>query len=930
MQVSFVYPAALWLLLIVPLLIGLALALPRRLSPRRFWGSLALRALIFLTLILALAGAQLVNDVTDLTTIFLIDSSDSVAPAARVRAETFAQDSLNAMGPDDKAGVIVFGENALVERTPSGDRVIGRLESAPTAARTNIADAIQLGLALLPADTHKRLVLLSDGGENAGRALDTARVAVARGVPISYLDLSSAGTDEALVADLHAPTSAREGQEFELVATIESTSAQDARLQIFGQRSGQDSLLLEQQVRLQPGANRFSLRLKAEAAGFQRYRAQIEPQTDNRSQNNQASALVRVDGPPRVLLVEGQPGEAENLRQSLAAANVRPQVVSPQTMPADLAGLGDYEAVVLVNVPANALPVKAVANLPSYVRDLGRGLIMIGGDRSFGVGGYGKTPIETAMPVYMDVRDREERPDLALIFVIDKSGSMDACHCSGPNRQSAQPRRGGTPKIDIAKDAVLQASAVLRESDTVGVVAFDSASHWVIDPQRGPSAEAVQTALAPVAPDGITNVRAGLQAAEDALKNVNARIKHVILLTDGWSSGGDNLDIAERMRQAGVTLSVVAAGSGSAEYLARVADAGGGRYYPAERMEDVPQIFVQETTTVIGNYLVETPFAPRLVASSPVLEGLAGGVPQLFGYNGTTPKETATVSVVGPDDAPVLAEWQYGLGRSIAWTSDAKGKWARDWIQWGEFPRFAAQLVGRALPRSPKVGVNAELRTEGTRTILDVQALGADGRPLDGMEMRATIVGAGGFAQEVRLSQVAPGEYRASAASPPQGTYLVQIVGTQGDRAVLQDTVGLVVPYSPEYRQGQSNPELLAELARATGGKRLASPFEVFEPGTERVTRAREIALPLLLLALFLLPFDIGLRRLMLRREDLGPLAAIVPGRKRPRPAPAPGATAASPPDSNPPPPPEHPIDERIDRLIEARNRARRRARGDE
>src|SRR5262249_11969287 len=176
---------------------------------------------------------------------------------------------------------------------------------------------------------------------------------------------------------------------------------------------------------------------------------------------------------------------------------------------------------------------KAVATVPVYVRELGRGLVMVGGDRSYGVGGYGRTPIEEALPVYMDVRNREERPNLALVFIIDKSGSMDACHCSGPNRQTAQFRQGGVPKVDIAKDAVVQASALLSEQDTLGIVTFDDGAHWVLPARQGVSAAEVQDAVASVAPQGSTNVRAGLLAAEDTLLRTDARIKHAILLTDG-------------------------------------------------------------------------------------------------------------------------------------------------------------------------------------------------------------------------------------------------------------------------------------------------------------------------------------------------------------------------------------------------------------
>jgi Mg-chelatase subunit ChlD len=628
-----------------------------------------------------------------------------------------------------------------------------------------------------------------------------------------------------------------------------------------------------------------------------------------------------------VLLVEGQPGEGQNFKDALAAAQIGADLVAPADLPADMAGLSNYESVVLMNVPAPALPPSAAANLPIYVRELGRGLIMVGGDRSYGVGGYGATPIEQALPVYMDVRDRQERPDLALMFVIDKSGSMDACHCSGPNRQTARSFEGGPRKVDIAKDAVVQATAVLRDRDTVGVVAFDSSARWALPAgRRGPGNDAIRAAVAPIEPEGGTNVHAGLVAAQDALQQADARIKHVILLTDGWSGGGDNLEVARQMRAQGITLSVVAAGSGSADYLKQVADAGGGRYYPIENIEDVPQIFVQETTTAIGNYLIEEQFTPRYARASPILEQLDQGLPPLYGYNGTTLKQSATTILAGADDAPVLAQWQYGLGRAVAWTSDLKGKWGKDWVNWPAFPRFAAQLIGWTLPSAAGDGVETSLRTEGARTIIDTRFVDPDGRPRNGLQVEANIVGANGFAQAVRLIQVAPGQYRANIASPAQGTYVVQIAGSEGRRVVVQSAAGMIVPYSAEYRQGQRNPELLAALSRATGGAKLTQPADAFAHDLAPVYSSREIGLALLLLGLLLLPLDIGVRRLMLLRSDFGAAAAWMRAPRSPPETPAAGRSE----QYNGRTGSGRAAEEQIERLRAAKARARRKARGEE
>jgi Mg-chelatase subunit ChlD len=950
-RLSFIYPEMLSLLAAVALLWAIAFLPPRRLTPVRFWSSLALRTAIALALVLAVAGAQLVLPVDRLATVFLLDGSDSLPPSTRAQAETFIQEALQQMPEGDRAAVVVFGGNALVERAPSEEQRLGRISSVPVATRTNIEEAIQLGLALFPADAEKRLVLLSDGGENEGHAEEAARLAAARGVPVDIVDLAVTNGDaEALVGRLEAPASVREGQQAVVKTTVESTVAQGATVRLLGD----GGVLSEERVQLQPGPNEVQFAVTVSGTGFQRFRVQVEPERDGRAQNNEAAALIQVQGPPRVLLVAVERADAVPLSNALEATNMVPEILSPDVMPADLAGLSAYETVILVNTPARDLPVGAMAALPAYVRDLGKGLLMIGGEESFGVGGYGRTPIEEALPVYMDVRDREERPDLAMVFVIDKSGSMDACHCASPDRGSAQLQSTGERKVDIAKEAVAQAASLLGPQDTLGVVSFDSRAVQTLPPTEGATVDQVVEAMADVEPRGSTNVRAGLLEAETLLAGVDARIKHVVLLTDGWGSGGDQSDIAERLRAQGVTLTVVAAGGGSADYLERLAQAGGGRYYPVTDMADVPQIFVQETITTVGNYIVERPFTPVAIGESPVLAGI-GGLPQLYGFNGSTVKESARTVLETDDEQALLATWQYGLGRSAAWLSDTKGKWAADWLAWEGFPRFAGQLVGAVLPVQGGQEINTEVTVAGGETVVRLST----GEEQQNLNVTATLIGTDGSRREVPLQQVGPDAYQGRLESPSPGTYLVQISGAQADRVVLQETAGLVVPYSPEYRGAQANPALLASLAALTGGATLASAADAFAPVESDVTRAQEIGLPLLLLALLLLPLDIAMRRLMLRRSDFGAArtwAAARAARPARAPAPAPadqtlerlagakqraGARIAgkeppapapprNAPEGTPPPAPPPAPDDPLERLRAAKERARKRAAGEE
>jgi len=957
-RLSFIYPEMLWLLAALALLWGLAFLPPHRLSPLRFWASLGLRSALALALVFAVAGIQLVLPVDRLTTVFLLDGSDSLPPSTRAQAETFIQEALQQMPDDDQAAIVVFGGNALVERAPSEELRLGRISSVPIATRTNLEEAIQLGLALFPADAEKRLVLLSDGGENAGQAVEAARLAAARNVPIDVVDLGVTNTDaEVLIGRLESPAGVREGQEATITASVESSVAQSAVVRLLGD----GGVIQEQRVQLQPGANEVPFTVVVSGTGFQRFRVQVEPERDGRPQNNEVAALIQVQGPPRVLLVAADRADALPLANALQATNMVPEILAPEVVPADLAGLSAYEAVVLVNVPARALPVGTMAALPDYVRDLGKGLLMVGGEESFGVGGYGRTPVEEALPVYMDVRDREERPDLAMVFVIDKSGSMDACHCANPDRGSAQLQSAGERKVDIAKEAAAQAAALLGPHDTLGIVTFDSRAFQTLPPTEGATVEQVVEAMAEVEPRGSTNLRSGLQEAEELLQGVDARLKHVILLTDGWGSGGDQIDIVERMRAQGVTLTVVAAGGGSADYLERLSVAGGGRYYPVVDMAEVPQIFVQETITTVGNYIVERPFTPVAIGESPVLAGL-GGLPTLYGFNGSTIKDSARSVLQTDDEQPLLATWQFGLGRSAAFMSDTKGKWANDWVRWEGFPRFASQLLGVVLPVQGGQEVNTEVTVSGGETV--VRLTTSEGQ--ENLAVTATLIGTDGTRREVSLPQVGPSAYQGRIESPTPGTYLVQISGTSADRVVLQETAGLVVPYSSEYRGAQANPALLAELSALTSGASISAASDAFKPVEGGVTRAQEIGLPLLILALLLLPLDIAARRLMLRRSDFGAArswAASVASRPAPAPLPADptlerlagakqraNASRATPrpaaedSGTGPPPPAPPPTvaptapasiaapasEDPLERLRAAKERARRRASGEE
>ncbi|MFL7807299.1 MAG: VWA domain-containing protein [Anaerolineae bacterium] len=893
MSLSFIHPRALLLLgLLVPIVV-LALA-GRRQGGRRWWASLALRSTLLTLIVLALAGVQLRTRADTLTAVFVLDVSDSVPVEEQARGEALIREAVAAMPPGDRAAVVLFGQDALVERMPSEEPLLADLASVPVTARTDIARALQLAMALYPDEGARRLVLLSDGRENLGEALAQAELAAAHQIELVYQPLRAPqGEVEVLLDALQAPAEVRIGQRFELTAIVQSTAPVGATLRVFAD----GRLVRSTELALQAGSNRYVVPLEADEVGFRRFRAELVPDADTRLQNNAASAFTVVAGPPRVLIVEGGEGEATQLAAALRAAQMDVQVVPPAQLPAGLPELAAYDGVVLANVPRAAMPSGSMPTLQAYVRDLGRGLLMTGGENAFGAGGYLRTPLEETLPVDMDVRTKEQSPNLALVLVVDKSGSMGRCHCDNPDlNQTYERREVGQPKVDIAKEAIMRAAGALGPQDYLGVVAFDDTARWALDLQRAVDVIQLERTIGTIDARGQTNLRAGVEAAYAALDGVEARYKHVILMTDGWVREGELSGTARAHYEAGVTLSVVAAGGGSAQYLAELAAFGGGRYYPAVDILQVPDLFLKETVRAVGEYIVEEPFYPLPTGSSPVLRGLdVTHMPALLGYNGATPKDTAHILLSTPRGDPLLATWQYGLGRAAAWTSDLEARWAVEWLTWGDFARFVAQLVGWTLPAPQAEGLQVETALEGAEAVVRAEVTGEDGAPRNYLDVRAVVVGPDLQRQELSLEQVGAGQYEARLSAARPGTYLLQVSAREGEGTssseapggVAQRTAGLAVPYSPEYRSGGGGEGLLAELARLTGGGPFSESAGAFQHNLPALDRARDAWRALLLLAAALFPLDVALRRLVLGRGDVRralvwlrahlPLAALRP-----------------------------------------------------
>jgi Mg-chelatase subunit ChlD len=797
-------------------------------------------------------------------------------PPEAVAAEIeYVRAALPAMGPDDRAAVVLFGADALVERPMLAGSGLQEIASRPITTQTDLAGAIRLGLALFPAGSARRMVILSDGAETSGDAFQAAGFAEALGVQIVTVPYVVRPAAEALLEAVDGPTGLRPGERFDLNVSIRASEPMQATLRILAG----DRVVYEQAHPLHRGLQTLSLPLEAGVPGFVRYQVQIAPERDTYYQNNRLDAFSVVEGPPRILVVAPQPGEVlpggeirpdehSALMQVLQAAGYAVNLVTPGRLPRDLAALAQYNSVVLVDVPARMLGSNQMTALQAYVRDLGGGLVAVGGPTSYAVGGYYATPLEEMLPVEMQIRDEQRRPSLAMVFVIDRSGSMSELS-------------GGVEKIELAKAAVARSAELLFSADHIGVVAFDDTARWVVPMTDLTDLDSVVGAVGTIRSGGGTDILAGLQAVAEVLPGDPAKVKHVILLTDGGADPAGIPELVERLyQQEGITLSTVGVGRDAAPFLDDLAVLGGGRYHAATEPASIPTIFTEETTLASRGYIMEEPFFPTSVSPSPILAGIQG-LPQLQGYVASSPKGLAQVILESDRRDPILAAWQYGLGRSVAFTSDATGRWAREWIVWQGFPAFWLQTIRYTLGEAQEAAVEASIRLQGGQAQVLLEAMSQNGEFLNGYSIEANVISPDGEATAVTLGQVAPGRYEGFFQPAEQGVYLVRITGRgqEAGAAGFNRTVGWTMSYSPEYRLLESDPDLLARLALLTGGKVASSdPAEAFAHDLRAVRASRPIWPWLLALAAVLLPMDVAARRLVVTRQDLRRLRAALVG----------------------------------------------------
>ncbi|WP_243355363.1 VWA domain-containing protein [Bacillus litorisediminis] len=796
----------------------------------------SLRSFLFICLIFALCNPLIVWTFEKESVVFVVDQSFSMGDETD-EINQFISDAIHTKDEEDPFAVVTVGGEAAVENAMTNLGTFSGFTAKVPQENTNLEKGLRLASSLFQEQQNGRIVLVTDGLETDGNALEEASLLRKKGYEIDVVPFVSQRDQDMGLVELNVPELTFQGEQANAAFRIDSSVEGQARVRILVN----NEVILDDTLDVQTGINEYTFAYLVESEGYKQFEAQIFYENDQVAKNNRLTAVSYTEGPPKVLLVEGKEGEGTNLKKALSAAHVPVDVLQAGHLPSTLTSLLEYETIIFSNVSATDVSQQKMELIEHAVKDYGKGFMMTGGDQSFGLGGYFDTPIEKLLPVDMDIKGKKEIPSLGLMIVLDRSGSMQGY------------------KLELAKEAAARTVSLLREEDTLGVIAFDDQPWEIVKAGPIKDKEAVEEKIRTISGGGGTSIYPALEEAYQQIMESDAKRKHIILLTDGQSATtNDYYRLIEDGLDQNITLSTVAIGDGADRFLLEsLAEAGSGRFYDVVDPSVIPTILSRETVMTTRTYIEDDPFYPTV--TSLAIDGLhevfENGLPQMNAYIAVTPKSKAQTILTSEKDDPVLAVWQYGIGRSVAFTSDLTGEWSGDWPNWEEWQEYWLDLVNWTFSPFESDAFQMDVAREGEKVTVHLTTDEAIINPLE-----ANVTANDGEAVEARMTPIRPGEYEVTF-NGKEGIYFLQVnkQTAEGNEPIIQ--TGFSVRYSDEYLIQESNAGFFENLVSVTGGKKLESAEDVFRPLEKKISEERSIQSVLLVMAFFLLLGEVSIRR---------------------------------------------------------------------
>ena len=808
------------------------------------------RSTLAVMLVLALMQPVVKGTGRWLSVVYLLDVSLSISPGAIQSAIDWIEET-NAHGDPEHSLFVPFANNSMVfddldqlRTVQVSDRAV---DGSIDQSGTNLEAALNRGMHSFAPNHLKRLVVLTDGNENAGQVKKTVLKMKQEGVQVFAVPIQSRATGDAWIETVMAPKRATRDELFPLEVHAYSQTRRPAMIQV---RLG-DKVLETRTVELEEGINRIGFETRIDEVGPVTLEAELTAEADGFLDNNVYRESLLVEGRPIVLYIEGRLDSAHYLTDVLELEGIEVDTMAPGAMPTEAEGFDPYEAVILSDVRADQVSARQMNAIKLYVQDLGGGFILAGGEAVFSENGYGQTLVEEILPVRFEF-ERDEA-SVALIIVLDKSGSM------------------GGQKIELAKEASKAAVEVLLDDHLIGIIAFDYNHYWPVRLQRASNRENINQSVSMIIAGGETNIYPALREAHLQLTGVVAEVRHVILLSDGRSLPDDYVGLVRSMAEAKMTVSTVAVGNGAdRELLSNIAEWGEGRSYFIEDATMVPQIFTEETQLATQGTLREEPFQPKVVKDVEAFKGIDfGNAPPLLGYVATIAKDTAEVLLEAEEEMPLLARWQYGLGKTVAFTSDVKNRWAAEWLTWDGYGKFWPQLVRETMRRRDDENIDLQIDKEDDEAHIVITAFDDEGGFRNELDSQIRVVDPRQDASVIDIHQSGPGTYEARFPLDQRGLFSFRLIGDEAG-------VERILPYSypDEYHFFPPDVDLLQEVAAVTGGEYQPSAENIFLTEGQSTPRPIPLWPYLAFVALLLYLTDLLLRRVRLFEEGTKPQVA--------------------------------------------------------
>jgi uncharacterized membrane protein len=810
-----------------------------------------IRSLLIIILGLTLSEPQLSRHSDQVNVFFCLDVSESIPRGQKHAAEAFINAAAAGIKDEDQAGLIAFGKHPSVEISLGKEFNPYSLRSDINPNYTNIHDALQLAIGKLPPKGKNKIVVFSDGNETLKHSIDMANLAGSLGIEIYPVPLTTwFGKNEAFIKELNTPSHVALETPFEIRLVVISSTENSGELIL----ARNEKILVQQAIKLEAGINVLNFVDILIDPGLYLYKAVANFSDDTFFQNNEDLSFTRGTRKARILYLSDDKDRLSYLVDALRVQGLDLDHKQVRDISGAIHGLFDYNAIIFDNISGRSLSYSIMEHIEKYVKDLGGGLIMIGGDKSFGAGYYKKTPIEKALPVFMDVPSEIRLSDLCLIFVIDKSSSMASSYW-------------GKSKLEMAKMAAFSSIEMLNPMDSVGIVAFDTEFDWIVPLSKANERQKIADQLSQVIEGGGTDLYPALEDVQRVLNQITASKKHVIVLSDGQTEEADFQFLVQSMSQADISVSTVAIGSGShINLMNSIARWGNGRAYYTDDPKKIPKIFTGETKIVTQKIIAEKTLQPVLNMPNEIMQGIdEADLPIIHGQVVTYPKAGADV-ILGTGQGPLLTTWRYGLGRSVAFTSDLSNRWGKDWILWEHCSKFAAQMVKWAQRKETQKSAFATIGRSGEKGTFAVDIITDNHHFVNHLDLNVTVLLPAGNDQTFSLNQVAPGRYESAFPAEQIGAYFFSVFGNDDEPAGVPQIFGFGIPHTEEFSSTGVNEQLLEALASKTNGRLLSMdnvPTDLFVGSSD----SKETGTPLwpyfALAFLLLLVVDVATRKML-------------------------------------------------------------------